>query len=529
MVFREALDRVKRKGRITLQIFATDLDADAIGIARRGFYPANIVADVSPERLARFFVEEEGGYRIGKEIREMVVFAPQNIIMDPPFTKLEILCCRNLLIYLDADLQKMLLPLFHYCLNPGGVLFLGSAEAVGKASHLFVELEGRFKIYRRGERAMRAMEVTFPSRTHMMQGIMPEIETPPTGTASLQELADRLLLQQIAPAAVLVNAEGDILYVNGRTGKYLEPAAGRANWNIYAMAREGLRQELALMLPRALRAMETISQSDVQIKGDVDVSRVKLTVHPISQPEALRGMVLIAFVDMPAQDHAADGKRPSRGRRASMTELERALQSAREEIKKNREEMQTQQEELKSSNEELQSTNEELQSTNEELTTSKEELQSLNEELQTVNAELQSKLDDLSSVNSDMKNLLNSTDIATVFLSSSLHVRRFTTQATKIFKLIPGDVGRPLSDIATDLDYPQLTEDAQQVLGTLIFSEKEVATHDGRWFKVRIMPYRTLENVIDGVVITFSDITAAKTLEAELRKALIQKGSDGES
>lgn len=519
IAFREVLDRVRPGGQFSLQIFATDLDPDAIERARQGLYPANIAADVSPERLARYFIEEGSGYRVGKEIREMVVFAPQNLIMDPPFTKLDILCCRNLLIYLDAELQRRLLPLFHYSLLPGGLLFLGGAESIGSYTELFSPIDAKARLFRRLDAPREIPTVEFPSRLYPASSPATQIPKEAALATNLQELADRLLLQQFSPAAVLVTREGDIVYISGRTGKYLEPAAGKANWNIHAMAREGLRQELGLALPRALRSGEAVTCRNLRVVSNGSQQTVDLTVQPIVEPEALRGMVMLVFTDVAAPPAAIDvgsGKRKSAGS-ARVKELETALQRALEDIRTMREEMQTSHEELKSANEELQSTNEELQSTNEELTTSKEEMQSLNEELQTVNIELQSKVDELSSANSDMKNLLNSTDIATVFLDGALHVRRFTTQATQVFKLLPGDAGRPLSDIVTALDYPDLQEDARQVLQTLVFSEKAITTRDGRWYKVKVMPYRTLENVIDGVVITFSDISDAKRLEAELR------------
>ena len=322
---------------------------------------------------------------------------------------------------------------------------------------------------------------------------------------------------------MLTNDKGDILYISGRTGKYLEPAAGKANWNIFAMAREGLRYELNNAWQKALRQKTAVRLKGVKVGTNGGVQAVDITVQPISEPAALQGMVMIVFTEVatPPETKAA-GKTPRASARSdSLAALERELQQAREETQTCREEMQTSQEELKSTNEELQSTNEELQSTNEELTTSKEEMQSLNEELQTVNHELQAKVDELSQANNDMKNLLNSTDIATLFLDDALNVRRFTTQTTSIIKLIAGDAGRPITDIATDLDYPGLAADAREVLRTLVFIEKQVATRDGRWFLVRIMPYRTLENRIDGVVITFSNITAAKTLEAQLRQTQV--------
>lgn len=340
--------------------------------------------------------------------------------------------------------------------------------------------------------------------------------------ANLQSYADQLLLQRFSPPAVLVNNKGDILYISGRTGKYLEPASGKANWNIFAMAREGLRFELGNAFQKALRQKGAVTVRNLAVGELSGAHKVDITVSAIEEPEALKGMVMIIFTDVAAtkEKKVKAGAKTAPAGHAKVLELEQELRHLREELQTTREEMQSSQEELKSANEELQSTNEELQSTNEELTTSREEMQSMNEELQTVNAEQQSKMDELSRINNDMKNLLNSTEIVTVFLDNDLHIRRFTTGADKLFKLIPGDVGRPLSDIASDLLYPTMTEEAREVLRTLVFSEKQITTTDGRWFSVRIMPYRTVEDVIGGVVITFSNITAAKTLEAQLKQEI---------
>ena len=518
IVFRELQERRKPSQRCSLQIFATDLDPDAIEKARRALYPANIAIDVSEARLKRFFVEDGNSFRVAKEIREMVVFAPQNIIMDPPFTKLDMLTCRNLLIYLGAELQKKLLPLFHYSLKPGGILMLGSAESIGNFTDLFEPLESKARLFKRSNSLLHPDELEFPTRHFPTKAALPMEPKPETSTANLQTLADQLLLQKFSPAAVLVTAAGDLVYINGRTGKYLEPAAGKVNWNIHAMARDGLRQEISLALPRALRTGESVVSSNLPVGNNGGSQRVDLTIFPIQEPAPLRGMAMLVITDVatPSEVTTETGKRSPRRAQREL-ELEKLLAQAQQEVQRLREEMQTSQEEVKSASEELQSTNEELQSTNEELTTSKEEMQSLNEELQTVNVELQSKVDELSSANNDMKNLLNSTDIATIFLDNALHVRRFTTQATRLFKLIPGDIGRPLSDIVTNLNYPNLQIDAEEVLSTLAFSDREIVNTDGRWFQVKIMPYRTLENVIDGVVMTFNDISRAKTLEKELR------------
>lgn len=525
MLFKETVEPLKARGHFTLQIFATDLDRDAVDKARQGFFPAGIAADVSPERLARFFKQEEHGYRVTKEIREMVIFAPQNLIMDPPFTKLDVLSCRNLLIYLTPELQKKVFPLFHYSLNPGGLLFLGNAESIGNFTGLFAPVHAKFRLFRRKEIPTRSVPVDFPSAFVTMQTKPPLPATSPAlSAASLQKLAERWLLQFHAPAAVLVNDQGDILFVSGRTGRYLEPAAGKANWNVFAMARDGLRPVLNDVVAKARQQNETVTARNCQVGTNGGTHYADVSVCRLQTPEPLRGLFMMVFAEVPGPRPAGKGRTPKALPASDrVRELEQELQAAREEIQTAREEFQTSQEELKSMNEEMQSTNEELQSTNEELTTSKEEMQSLNEELQTVNAELQAKVDELSTASNDMKNLLNSTQIATLFLDGALLIRRFTEQAAKIIKFIPGDIGRPVTDLSSELLYPDLTAHAQEVLRTLMPLEKEVNTTDGRWFASRIMPYRTMDNRINGVVITFNDISAAKKLEAELRAAGVER------
>ncbi|MEZ8187206.1 chemotaxis protein CheB [Shewanella sp. 5S214] len=513
MTIMDVLDDVKPKGHFTLQVFATDLGEDAINVARKGYYPASIEADVSPEQLNRYFIKDGSGYRINKRIRDMVIFAPQNIIMDPPFTKLDIVTCRNLLIYLGPELQKKLIPLFHYSLTSQGMLILGSAETIGHYTSLFSELKENTRIYTRIDGPAPQTEVDFLPRIFPIISLVesePERTSKMTTTiTNLQMQADQLLLQHFSPAAVLVNAAGDIIYINGRTGKYLEPAAGKANWNIHVMVREELQYQLDLAMKNAQMQVDPVIIKNLSI----DTCTINLTVQAISKPKALLGLMMVVFTEV-----AKPPPYPRRKSDSLAKETQAELQQAYDEIQSLREQMQSSQEELRSANEELQSANEELQSTNEELTTSKEEMQSMNEELQTVNNELQSKVDDLSWVNNDMKNLLNSTQIATIFLDNELHVRRFTNYATHLFKLIQSDVGRALSDIVTELDYVLLQEDSKEVLKTLIFIEKEITAKNQRWFKVRIMPYRTQDDVIDGVVITFTDISEAKLLESELRK-----------
>ena len=523
MAFKEAMGNLKPKKRISLQVFATDLDKDAINKARQGLYPENIRADVAPQLINRFFTKEEYGYRVTAEIRAMVTFAPQSIILDPPFTKLDMLSCRNLLIYLATEMQKKLIPLFHYSLTPGGILLLGGAETIGTFSDLFTPLNNKLRIFQRTNSALRPDPIEFPSSFAARLPDGPEIHPASQPQPSLQSVADRLVLERFAPPALLLDDKGNILYVSGRTGKYLEPAAGKANWNIFAMAREGLRFELGNAFHKALEEKTTVTVRGIKVGANGGHHYVDFTIQRLEEPESLRGLVMVVFTDVAAPAEAIETRRPgkngrSAGSNARLAELRRKYEQARLEAQTVREEMQSSREELRSTNEEQQSTNEELQSTNEELTTSKEEMQSLNEELQTVNSELQVKVDELSRANNDMKNLLNSTDIATLFLDNELNVRRFTIHATKIIKLIPGDVGRPITDLASDLLYPELTVDAREVLRKLGFSEKQIHTGDGRWFTVRIMPYRTVDDRINGVVITFADITVAKTLEAKLRE-----------
>jgi two-component system, chemotaxis family, CheB/CheR fusion protein len=520
IVFKEVVEKINPHGGFSLQIFATDLDSDAIEIARKGIFPSNIVADVSPTRLNRFFLATEDGYFINTEIRETIVFAQHNIIMHPPFTKIDILSCRNLLIYLEPELQKKLLSLFFYSLNNKGIMVLGSSETLGTRSNLFSSLDVKLKIFKRAVSSQIPELFDFPSTFYRNRPAGIEKLVPAKSTQSIQTLSEQLLLQHFAPDGVIVNENGDIVYISGHTGKYLEPAVGKANMNIFAMLREGLRNEFPVAFHKAIMKRETVVLHNVKVGTDVNAQKLDINIQWIEKPEPLSGMIMIIFTEVL---ETVDIKLQARKEKKTVTSvrqsaLEKELKDAREKMQDTLEEMQTSQEELKSSNEELQSTNEELQSTNEELTSSKEEMQSLNEELQTLNAELQSKVDDFSRVNNDMKNLLNSTDIATLFLDKELNIRRFTIQATKIIKLIKSDIGRPLTDLVTDLVYPGLSADALEVLKTLVFIQKPIPTKDGRWFNIRIMPYRTLDDRIDGLVLTFINISELKKVELKLNE-----------
>ena len=549
IVFAEVIERLPEHRGCRLQIFASDLSADAIATARAGRYPGSIAGDVVPERLARFFRPQgvaysagniagniagnsagySASYSISKAVRESVLFALHNVMLDPPFTRLDVLCCRNLLIYFDAALQRRVLPLFHYSLRPGGLLVLGSSETVGPFNRLFEPVESKLRLYRRpadaGANAAVLMK-SFPPLSHLKpeSAVTPALDPVPAADSpvTLQAAADNVLLQMHAPPAVVVSAGGDIVYISGRTGRYLEPAAGKANWNFHAMVQDSLREPVAVALAQAvaqakpvlLRGLALPPLAGVPLPGPGPT--VDILVQPLAAPAALDGMLMIVF-----REHAAPLRRSRRKKGVNAPEATHTVevQQLRDEIQTLREETHASREELQSANEELQSTNEELQSTNEELTTSKEEMQSMNEELQTVNAEMQTRLDDLALAQSDLKNLLNSIDIAILFLDQHLNVRRYTDRMTRIISLRETDIGRPLADLSTSLEYPALHDDASETLRTLMPSEKQVTASEGRWFTVRVMPYRRLDNVIDGAVITFVDITQNKQLEARLRAA----------
>jgi two-component system, chemotaxis family, CheB/CheR fusion protein len=523
IIIKEVLEKIDPKG-ITLQIFASDIDSDAIEIARKGVFSENIAADVTEKRLNRFFLKTDEGYRISTEIREMVIFAQHNLIMHPPFTNIDILSCRNLLIYVNPELQRKLLGLFYYSLNPEGILILGTSETLGEQSHLFSPLLPGLKIYKRSVANLNSKIFDFPSsftRSHVKQIENTEPARPVT---NIQTLADQLLLQQFSPSGVLVNENGDILYISGRTGKYLEPAVGKANLNIFAMLRPGFKNDFAIAFRKVTMNKDAVILPRVKIGTDGGSLYVNVKIQWIHKPEPLYGKLMVIFTDVPSGKEIKTTKKTghTEGSGKREAELEEELKHSREEMQSILEEMQTFQEELKSTNEELQSTNEELQSANEELTSSKEEMQSLNEELQTVNAELMAKVEDYSRVNNDMKNLLNSTDIATLFLDKDLNIRSYTNQATKIFKLIKSDIGRPFTDQASLLVYPELPEDAQEVLKTLIFIEKQIPTKEGKWLSIRVMPYRTFDDRIDGLVITFIDISELKMVEEKWQKVLME-------
>jgi len=524
MLLLEQAGNVKRN--VPTQVFATDIDAEAIERARVGVYPSSISADVSPERLARFFVQDGDTYRVAKTVRDCLVFAKQDVTKDPPFSRVDLISCRNLLIYMDGDLQQKLMPLFHYALNPDGYLFLGSSETVGDAADLFAPVDKKWKLFqRRGTVTPRQLLTTaMPLRAVAGDGRRPPLQEVPL-RVRVRDLAERTLLDKHAPACVVINAEGDVLYIHGHTGRFLEPPPGEPSGSLLKMAREGLRLEITAGVRKALAQKETVRYERLRVRTDGGVALVNLIIEPMPGPDAVKGVMLVLFEDVPvtADVVGATAAEPIADREQRIADLDRELSAKEEYLRTTVEELETSNEELKSTNEEMQSSNEELQSTNEELETSREELQSVNEELVTVNSELQQKIEELSRANNDMNNMLAGTGIGTLFVDRQLLITRFTTAVTAIMNLIPTDVGRPLNDIAPRLKGDvDLVAAVTSVLDTLAPVEMQVESGGGRLYQMRVVPYRTLENVIEGAVLTFVDVTDQRQAEEALRESEIR-------
>ncbi len=531
ILLQERMEAIKQG--FTVQVFATDIDRRAIATARQGLYPASIAADITSERLARFFTLEADGsaYRVHKGIRDMLVFSEQDLIKDPPFSKLDLILCRNLLIYLGTELQKRLLPLFHYALRPGGCLCLGTSETVGEFGDLFDGLDRKAKLFLRREDSQSTQRLAlgrFLSPVTATQAARPPsaAKTRYPVKLPLRDLTEDLLLQLLAPVGALVNSQGDILYLHGRAGLYLEPAAGEAGIsNVLKMARDGLRPALGVGLRQAATKNEVVRVLGLNVKTNGHYTRVNLIIHPVATVTGVTSempLYLVVLEEAPASEAPAGapagGPATVPGSDARIKALKQELRAQQEYLQSAHEELESSTEELKSSNEEMQSVNEELQSTNEELETSKEELQSVNEELATVNTELQTKVLDLSRANNDMNNLLAGSGIATIFLDHQLRILRFTPTVKAIINLLPTDVGRPVAHFVSNLvGYNRLVTDAQAVLDTLTAKVVDVQTQAGVWFMMRIQPYRTLEHVIEGVVLTFVDVTETRLAQEALR------------
>ena len=513
------------KHNYPVQIFATDIDSRAIAMARAGLYPASITIDVSPERLARFFTLSADAtvYRVNKRIRDMLVFSEQDVTKDPPFSRLDFISCRNLLIYLTPPLQQKVMALLHYALNPGGVLFLGNSESASESAALFAVVDTKSKLYRRMEsgaglrRSSPYLPVApadqSPLRTAGFRPIA-TIKTP------VRELAERELLAHAALVGALVDTRGDLLYLHGRAGPYFEPSAGEPGVsNLLQMARDGLRLPLTAALRKAAKSDGAVCTRRLRIGGEGRFVTADLTVRRLGHGKSADHPLFLVVLEHSATPPAAQ-PRGRAGQASDLAALRQELQTKEEYLRTANEQWQSATEELQSSNEEMQSVNEELQSTNEELETSKEELQSVNEELSTVNAELQTKVLSLSQANNDMNNLLAGTGIGTVFVDHQLRIMRFTPAVSAILNVIISDVGRPVAHLVSNLvGYDRLIEDTKEVLSTLVPKAIEVRTAEDKHYTMRIQPYRTLENVIEGVVISFIDITDMVHTREELRKA----------
>lgn len=496
---------------LRVQVFATDISEDAINQARTGLYPPNIAMDVTPERLQRFFTkEQEDGYRVKKTIREMVIFAVQNIIRDAPFTHLDLISCRNLLIYLEPEIQNELIPLFQYSLNPQGILFLGTSESIGGFQDLFSVIDRKWKIFQ-----ARQVDTVHGVHRFVRQHGPPHpiekeaVEEKPR-KINMSSIFHNALLKFFAPVSVLVNSQYEIIYVKGDTGNYLRLSSGEPSRNILELSRESLKPVLSSGIYNAVSKNKASVYREQAVKIDGKGRKVNVHVKPVTGKDIPEGLAIVAFEDVPEKPIKSKRKKTVAQDEDRIKELEEENASIRESLQTTIEEMQASTEELKSMNEEMQSSNEELQSTNEELESSKEELQSMNEELTTLNAELQAKIDQLTRAESDFKVLLDGTKIGIIFLDPQLRIRRFTQEAANLINLIPTDVGRPLSDISNRFEYPDLYADAQSVINTLVPKERQIHVEKGQYFLLRIVPYRTIENVVDGAVMTMTNITEMK-------------------
>ena len=503
-----------------LQIFATDLDPQAIDHARSASYFANIRSEVSPERLERFFIKVNEGYVVKKEVREMIVFAQHNLIKDAPFTRLDLLCCRNLLIYLTSELQRKIIPVFHYSLNPNALLFLGPAESVGNFNDSYISLDNKWKIFQRkeGTSSMGNM-LDFPFHVAHQHNKNFKSKLPVKSIKNpLVETFHKILLEDFTPASLLINERGDILYINGQTSRFMQINSGEAIFNIHRLAKDELKYVLGNAIHQAWEQKDKVEVPEIKLKENGQVFIVGFQIDYLTEIP-LQDLLLVTF-----QDHGLQKKRrPAKNKNielataAAVDELEKELTYTKQQLHSTIEQMETSLEELKSTNEELQSTNEELQSTNEEALTTKEEMQSLNEELMTINLQYQNKAEELTQLNNDMRNLLDNTEIGTIFLDNQLNILRFTPQVTKLFNVINGDIGRSITHIVSNFEYPSLEDSIREVIEKLIGKELEVRTRKDEWYNLRIMPYRTMDNFINGAVVTFTKITPFKAMENKLK------------
>jgi two-component system, chemotaxis family, CheB/CheR fusion protein len=493
-----------------VQVFATDIDDRAIQVARHGIYPASIAADVGEQRLKRFFQSADDSFRVSAPIREICIFSVHNLTKHPPFSRLDLISCRNLLIYLDNQIQGRLLSLFHFALRRRGYLFLGPSESISTTRELFATVDSKHRIFRARDVQRQALDLPLiPARGGRQAPLVPSLGA--GAEPAVQRQAERLLLQEYAPPAVLIDQSHEVLHFLGRTGRYLEPPVGEARLNLLDMARKGLRMVLRTAVHQAGRRGEAVSRRGIRVQTNGDVEVLDLVVRPVATADE-KGAFLVTFkpqvVSRGKETGGSAGQEALPEEDPALQHLEEELKATQELLQTSTEELETSNEELRSSNEELLSMNEELQSANEELETSKEELQSVNEELETVNAELRSKVEELYRANGDLRNLFESTQVATLFLDAKLRLRSFTPPARDLFKVIQSDTGRPLTDLAQRFQRPELEEDLRRVMREQETIQDTVRTEHGRPFLMRLVPYLTADEEIDGVVLTFFDITA---------------------
>jgi two-component system CheB/CheR fusion protein len=517
ILLRERMDQLTAVPRV--QVFATDIDEAALGVARAGRYPEALLDTVSPERRNRFFVLDGGSYVLTKEIRDLCVFSPHSVIRDPPFSRLDMISCRNLLIYFGADIQNQVLPTFRYALREGGYLFLGLSESVGKFADLFEAVDKKHRVFRSRDDVSISPQLPLSIRRHPglagpARGRRNPLESAP-GIA-LRQALEFQVLERFAPAHVLVNRDGDIVHFSARTNRYLELAPGAPTRQLMSLARKGLRLELRSAFREAVETDTTVTRDAVPVTSEEGrVQRVRITIEPLLERRDSAPLYVVIFADDGASLSAAEARDLPALESGAAVLLERELRDTKERLQSLIEEYETALEELRSSNEELLSVNEELQSSNEELEASKEEQQSLNEELNTVNAELLVKIDALDRVNGDLQNLFESTQIPTVFLDRGMVIRSFTPSVKELFNILPGDRGRPLTDLNSRLPLPDLVEDIRAVFAHGDAIERDAShAETGRHYTLRVAPYRTLEGAADGVVVTFIDVTRLTEAQA---------------
>jgi two-component system CheB/CheR fusion protein len=500
-----------------VQVFATDIDEEALEFARRGIYAESIAVDVGPERLSRFFIRTDWGYQVIEPVRKSVVFAVQNLITDPPFSKMDLVSCRNLLIYLDAETQTKLTPLFNFSLNPNGYLFLGKSEGTGR-NDLFDAVSKKARLFHRLSPARPIVLDTpiVPGKKRALPPVVPTATKPPV--SALADITRQALLSHFAATVVLVDRKGQILQFHGQTGKYLDMPTTEPNLNLPDIAKEGLSTKLRSALYKARETGKTVLLNGVPITRDEGSQFVRVTISPASKRGEAESLLAVIFEDIPRPKAPAIEPLPSDESETAVKQLEDELRGTQQELQASIEELQGANEELQVSNEEVVSTNEELQSTIEELETSKEELQSVNEELSVVNSQLQEKVESLDAANSDMANFLKATEIATLFLDRDLRVKLFTPATTRLFKLIPSDTGRPISDLSMEFIDFDLQSAARVVAAGGEVAEQEVRHSDNSHYLARVLPYRNQKGEIDGLVVTFSDITRLRLAEKNTRR-----------